>query len=85
MSMLVTLIDDEFSLVNISTYILYPFLEEQQLYDDTQNYLFIRLHLVVETFGHSTQRINHSNFNSIKVPKVVKPTNKKTLSSNFRD
>ena len=38
--------------------------------DDTQNYHFFRLQLVLESFGHS---------NLIKVPKVVKPTNKKTL------
>ena len=41
--------------------------------DDTQNYPFSRLQLEVETFGHST------NQNSIKVLKVVKPSNKKTL------
>ena len=33
------------------------------------------LQLLVETFGHSTL----SNQNSIKFPKVLKPTNKKTL------
>ena len=36
--------------------------------DDTHEYPFRRLQLVVETFGHST-----------KVPKVVKPTDKKIL------
>ena len=36
--------------------------------DDTQNYPFCRLKLVVQT-----------NNNLVKVPKVVKPTNKKTL------
>ena len=41
--------------------------------DDTQNYPFSRLQLEVETFGHST------NQNLMKFPKVVKPTNKKTL------
>ena len=35
--------------------------------DDTPNYPFFRLQLVVETFGHS-------KFN--KIPKVVKPANK---------
>ena len=42
-------------------------------YDDTQIYLFFGLQLVVETFGHS----KITNQNPIKVPKVVKPTNKK--------
>ena len=31
--------------------------------DDTQNYPFCRLHLVVETLGHSTKLTNQSNFN----------------------
>ena len=45
--------------------------------DDTQNYSICRLQLVVATFGHlMNQPINQ---NSIKVPKVVNPTNKKTL------
>ncbi len=43
--------------------------------DDTQNYPFCRLQYVVETFGHSTKWTNQSN--SMKVPKVVEPTNKK--------
>ena len=37
--------------------------------DDTQNYNFCRLHLVIETFG------NQSKFT--KNSKVVKPTNKR--------
>ena len=41
--------------------------------NDTQNYPFCRLQLVVETFNEPT------NQNSIKVPKVIKLTNKKTL------
>ena len=45
------------------------------LYDDTQNYPFCRLQLVIKTFGHSTKW--QPNQNSIKVPKVVKLTNKK--------
>ena len=46
----------------------------------TQNYPFCRLQLVFETFKHSN---NQSKF---KVdPKVVKETNKKTLSKNFGD
>ena len=40
--------------------------------DDTQNYPSFRLQLEVQIFGHSNQ-------NSIKVPKVVKPINKKPL------
>ena len=42
----------------------------------TQNYPICRLKVVVETFGHSILR--PTNQNSISVPKVVKPTNKKT-------
>ena len=45
--------------------------------DDTQNYPFCRLQLVVETFGHSDKLTNQSKFN--KSPKVVRQTNKKTL------
>ena len=45
------------------------------LYDDAQNFPFCGLQLVVETFGYSTWWINQSNFT--KVPKVIKPTNKK--------
>ena len=46
--------------------------------DDTHNYPFCRLELMVETFGHLTKC--SINQNSIKVPKVVvKPTIKKTL------
>ena len=45
--------------------------------DDTQNYPFHRLHLMIETFEHLISYINQSN--SIKVPNVVKPTNRKTL------
>ena len=39
------------------------------------NYQFCRLQLVFETFEHSTES-NQSKF--MKIPKVVKPTNKKT-------
>ena len=43
--------------------------------DDTQNYPFYRLQLLVKTFG-----LNEStNQNSIKISKVDKLTNKKTL------
>ena len=45
--------------------------------DDTQNYPFCRLHLVVESFD--TQPNKPTNQHSIKVPKVVEQTNKKTL------
>ena len=45
--------------------------------EDTQNYLICRLILVVETFEHSTLRINQSKFT--KVPKVIKQTNKKNV------
>ena len=45
--------------------------------DDTQNYPFCRLQLVVKTFGHSTYDNEPTNQNSI--PKVVKPTKKKML------
>ena len=48
--------------------------------DDTQNYPVCRLQLVVETFEHSTYWTNQPiNQNSMKVLKVVKPTNKKML------
>ena len=45
--------------------------------DDTQNYFFSRLQIVVETFEHSTLWSNQSKFT--KVPKVGKPTKKKSL------
>ena len=48
--------------------------------DDTQN---CRLKLVVETFKHLTYYTNQSQFT--QVPKVVNPTNKKTLLYNFGD
>ena len=42
-------------------------------YDDTQNQTFCRLQLVVDT------KLNESNNqNSMKIPKVVESTNKKT-------
>ena len=44
--------------------------------DNTENYPFCRLKLKVKTFGHSINK--PTNQNSIKVPKLVKPTNKKT-------
>ena len=44
---------------------------------DTQNYTFIRLQLVAKHLD--TRLIALTNQNSIKFPKVVKPTNKKTL------
>ena len=43
--------------------------------DYTQNFLFFRLKLVVETFGHSNQPTNQ---NSLKVPKVGAVKNNKT-------
>ena len=43
--------------------------------DDTQNYTFCRLKLVVKSENVWTL----NNQNSMKVPKVVRPTNKKTL------
>ena len=45
--------------------------------NDTQNHPLCRIKLVVETFGNSTKWTNQSKF--IKVNKVVKPTNNKTL------
>ena len=50
--------------------------------DDTQNYPFYRLQLVVETFGHSTKP-NQSKFNSIH--KVFKPTKEKKEALYFGD
>ena len=37
---------------------------------------FCRLHLVVKTFGKSINK--PTNQNLFKVPKIIKPTNKKT-------
>ena len=46
--------------------------------DDSQNYPFCRLNLVVKTFEHLTYK--PTNQNSVKILiKVVYPTNKKTL------
>ena len=45
--------------------------------NDTQNYPFCRLQLVVKTFGNTIKE--PTNKNSKKVPKVIKPTNEKTL------
>ena len=42
--------------------------------DDTQNYPFCRLQLVAEMFDTQINKPTNK-----KVPKVVKPTNKKTL------
>ena len=50
--------------------------------DDTLDYPFCRLQLIVETFGNGTQWIKLKLTN---VSKVIKPTNKKTLSLNFGD
>ena len=44
---------------------------------NTQNCLFYKLQLVIETFGYSTNK--PTNQNSIKVPQIVMPKNKKTL------
>ena len=46
--------------------------------DDTQNYPLCRLQLVIETFGRPTYE--PTNQNTTNVLKVIKPTNKKTLS-----
>ena len=43
--------------------------------DDTQNYPFCKLQLVVETFWPNKP----TNQNPLKDPKIVNPTNKKTL------
>ena len=45
--------------------------------DDMQNCPFYRLQLMIETFD--TQLNELTNKNLMKVPKVVKPTNEKTL------
>ena len=50
--------------------------------DNTQNYTY-GLQLVVKTLN--TQLYDPTNQNLMKVPKVVKSTNKKTLLSNFGD
>ena len=51
--------------------------------DNIDLYPFYRLQLVIETFGHSTDK--PTNQNSIKVPQIVMPTNKKTLFCEFGD
>ena len=48
--------------------------------DDTQNYPFFRLKLVVETFGHSLNELTNQN-----LIKVVDPTDKKMILQNFGD
>ena len=45
--------------------------------NDTQNYPFSRLQLVVKMCRHSTELTNQSKFT--KAPKDVEPTNKKTF------
>ena len=50
--------------------------------DDTQNYPFSRLKLVVETFKHSTY---YQPIKLGKVSTVVGSTNKKTILQNFGD
>ena len=51
--------------------------------DDTHDEPFCRIHLVVESLDI---KINEAtNQNSIKVPKVFKPTNKQTLFYIFWD
>ena len=49
--------------------------------NDTQNHIFYRLKLVVETFEHSSSWTNHLKYT--KVPKVVKLTNKKMILKEF--
>ena len=49
---------------------------------DTQNSLFYRLELLVETFWHLTWHKSTNQY-SLKVPKGVKPTNKKTFLTTF--
>ena len=44
--------------------------------DYTQNYPFCRIQLLVKSLD--TQIVETTNQNSIKIPKVFKPTNKKT-------
>ena len=50
---------------------------------NTQNCPFYKLQLVIETFGHSTNKLTIKN--SIKVQQIVMPTNKKTLFGEFGD
>ena len=51
--------------------------------DDTQNNSFCRIKLWLERLD--TQLNEPANQNLMKVPKVVKPANKKTLLCNFGD
>ena len=50
---------------------------------NTQNYPFCRFQFGVKTFGHTIYK--PTNQNLLKVPKVGKPTNKKTILLNFGD
>ena len=50
--------------------------------DDTQNYPFCRLQILVKTFGHLTKETE--NQNSIKVPRIRKHYYK-TLGSSVKD
>ena len=51
--------------------------------DNTQDYPYFTLQLVVERLD--TQLNQQTNQNSIKVLKIVKPTNEKTLLYTFWD
>ena len=51
--------------------------------DDTRDYSYCKLKLVVETFEHSTLLTNQSK--CTKVPKVIEPTNRKALLMDFGD
>ena len=50
--------------------------------EETQNYQFCRLKLVIKMFGHSTKWTNKK---LIKVSKIVKSTNNKTLLWDYGD
>ena len=45
--------------------------------DDTQNYQFCRLQLVVETLD--TQLNEPTNQNQVNIPKIIRETNRKIL------
>ena len=51
--------------------------------DDTQNYPFIDYNLWLKHLD--TQLNEPTNQNSLKIPKVIKPTSNKTLFKNFGD
>ena len=55
-------------------------LMDSQCNGNIRNYPFCSLQLVVGTFGNQLNK--PTNQNSVKIPKVVKPTNNKAFGTN---